>query len=353
MSHGIIKPIDKVFSTKGAEWHGLADVVPTIDDATVSPLMFSILTGAISVALDGKVVPMGNHKALVADYRFRADLVGTENELVPLHIPKASYQPIENRALWNEMKTALRDVGAEVSCVGTLEAGKKFFISAILNDGGEFTVNNDRFHANLNFITSHDGTLAVQAYDSTVRIVCMNTLRWSLNAAGEVGFKVYHSSGASLAMSNLGELVSAVLSGRAEFRNTMEYLASVACDAPRAELIALGYFAKQTGSDTLATRSKNAAEEIVSLFQTGAGNSGKSLYDLLNGATEYWTGGSGTGKKKAADEKIYAANYGAASDHKSAFANFLSSPSAIEELIEAGGRAKLELVKLQIADAQN
>src|SRR5574343_260523 len=250
MSHGIVKPIDKLFSTQSAEWHGLADVVTEITTETVKPILPPILRGGMSldlglpgeftkpelkkrvsdflktenlqpcssasefaaklVALVKAEVKMPNHQGLVADYRECApELITCEETsggLVPLHIPKNSYRPIENREVWEAMQTALATVSAKITCAGTLEAGKKFFVSAQLGDGGEFTVNGDKFLANLNFITSHDGTLAMEAYDSTVRIVCMNTLRWSREAAGEVGFKVYHSQGASMAVQNLGPL---------------------------------------------------------------------------------------------------------------------------------------------------
>lgn len=357
MSHGIQKPYDLLFSTKGAEWHGLATVVPFIDAETVKSLLFPIRCGEITVDLgNGRTVKMGNHKALVADLSdcrpdllVRADesdenspLIPGEFSLAPLHIPKKSYRPIENAEVWGSMETALRESGidAEVSCVGTLEGCKKFFISVSLRGDEGFKVNGDDFLANLNFVTSHDGTLAVKAYDSTVRIVCMNTLRWSLEAAGEVGFNVYHTAGAETAMTNLGPLVAQVLSGRATFKNQMEYLATVECNGTMARQIALGYFAKTTGEKEVAKRSINAADEISTLFSRGKGNNGRTMYDLLNGATEYWTNGDGTGKKETLAGKAYKANFGTAADHKDAFANFLMSEESRTELAELGREAE-------------
>jgi len=343
--HGIIKPIDKVFSIVSPEWHGLADVVPSLDRETIKSLLFPIVTGTIAVTLDGIAVIMGNHKALVADMRSRVeDFAGTEWEagLVPLHIPKQSYRPIENGELWDAMVKALHGVDATVSCVGTLEAGKKFFISADLNGHNELKgPRADKFLCNLNFITSHDGTLGVQAYDSTVRIVCMNTLRWSLNAAGEVGFKVYHTQKADVAMANLGNLVNQVLIGRAAFTDAMGYLDSVACDAETARLVALGYLTSlNADKGKLSTRTRNAADEIALLFARGQGNRGATLYDLLNGATEYWTSGSGTGKTGDAASKAYRGQFGTAADHKNDFCNLLmGGADAIAKAKEAGKKA--------------
>ncbi len=344
MSHGIIKPIDKVISTEGTEWHGLADVAEQINDETVRPLLFSIVTGKIMVKIGEDEVPMSNHKALVADYReVRPDLTDDEDTsagLVPLHIPKNSYLPIENRQVWDSMSEALKDVDAKITCAGTLDAGKKFFLSAQLGDGGAFTVNNDKFLANLNFITSHDGSLAVEAYDSTVRICCLNTLRWSREAAGEIGFKVYHSKNADCAMKNLGDLVNRIITGRADFRTSMEYLASQPISPSDARNFILGYFGSITAGEgksaELSTRSENATDDIIGLFNHGKGNNGKTLYSLLNGVTEYWTSGDGTGKKADAAGKMYKANFGRAADHKDAICNALLSENRVKELIEIG-----------------
>lgn len=344
--HGIELPYDKLISTVSKEWHGLADVVPFIDSTVAAPLLFPIREGTITIDIDGRKVAMGNHKALVADLRGRTDLA-EEDWFKGLHIPKNSYSIIDNRALWDVASKAIEGIGAKITCIGTLRGCKTFFISIQLaEDGGQFHVNGDTYQANLNLVTSHDGTMAAQVFDSTVRIVCQNTLRWSLESKGALGFMAYHTSGASIAMERLGELANDALSGRARFRSNMEYLAGVSCDANTAELLALGFFATQTGETKLSTRSKNSAEEISTLFSRGDGNLGRSLYDVLNGFTQFYTSGNGTGKKANQADKAFKANYGAAADHKSTFANMLLDPGTVAMLTEKGREARLELSKL-------
>lgn len=394
--HGIFKPIDRIISTEGTEWHDLAEKREVINRSDVNCLCPRIVSGKmlLSVGAIGTVdemkkrvfgscqktkledgnpmspeqyaahivqlvqseVSMSNHQGLVADYReCRPDLIDSEetsNGYVPLHIPKASYVKIENGEVADSMFAALRDIDARVTCAGTLEAGKKFFLSAALGDGqGKFKVQTrhgeDEFFANLNFITSHDGTLAVEAYDSTIRIVCMNTLRWSRDAAGDVKFKVYHSKNASTAIANLGDLVNRILSGRADFKNQMEYLSSVDCSIEDARALLTGYMVEVTSCPSVdlnlrgVTRRQNSTEEILRLFVKGQGNEGKSLYDLLNGVTEYYTSGDGTGQDTGKEEKAYKANFGRAADHKNAFANMLLSEERRAEVLELGRANKL------------
>lgn len=395
MSHGIVKPIDKLFSIIDSGWHRLADVVETIDDTTIAPLLFEIVQGGMILdngpkgtveemlaslrallktenlqpsgspsEFVAKVVAkvrsetrMSNHQGLAADFRTcRPDLVEnpeTSGGLVPLHVPKNSYAPIDNRAVWEMTKRALKDVDAKVSCAGTLEAGRKFFVSVQLGqDGGKFKVNNDEFGANFNVITSHDGSFAVEAFDSMIRIICMNTLRWSREAASEMKFKIYHCQGAPAAMHNMGPLINRILLGRETFRNNMEFLASIPTTKEAVRLLLLGYFAADQELTTkkpvekLAKNSFNMADEITVLFERGLGNKGQTLYDALNGATEYWTGGDGTGVKANEEVKAYKANFGQAMEHKSAFANLLlSGEDVIAQTIEKGREMDLAGVR--------
>lgn len=336
--HGIEKPIDKVLSTQGAEWHGLADVVTVIDDPTIEPLLFKIRTGNVSVDIDGVKVPMNHHKALVADMRHRPELLGTIHELTPLHIPKNGYAPIENGRVWEALKTALVDTGVEVTSAGTLHAGKKFFLSAELRGHSDTVINGDKFHSFLNFVTSHDGTMALTVVDSHTRQVCHNTVMASLASAGDLGFKIYHTAGADTAVSNMAELLAAVLKGREDFKTNLEYYASVAISAKDVNHLFAGYFARVNASDALATRSLNAIEELTTLFSCGIANQGRTLYDVFNAATEYWTHGNGTGKKADKLEKAFKARFGTASDHKAMLSNLLLSPSSVAEMISKGER---------------
>ena len=55
------------------------------------------------------------------------------------------------------------------------------------------------------------------------------------------------------------------------------------------------------------------------------GNSGQSLYDVLNGATEFWTSGDGVGRTATAGKKAYSSEFGTAANNKEKFADYLTS----------------------------
>jgi hypothetical protein len=358
MAHKIELPHDIVLSTEGTEWHGLAHVVNAISDIEVAPQLFDIIESPCFIEVDGIRQNLEGYKTLVADHRqCRPDLSGSD-QLIPLHIPKDGYRVISNREVWETMQRSLKDLGCKVTSVCTLERGKKFAISADIG-GSDLVIAKDQFKANLNFVTSHDGTMAMETFDSMIRIVCMNTFQASRNAASDK-FKVYHTKNAAFALSGLSDLLNAILAGRVKTAEVLEYLATHACDANDALAMAAGYFAIETDSIKLSGRAMNAASEIAVLFSRGIGNSGQSLYDLANGATEYWTSGAGVGAPKTAKQeakltpaelrniqaaRTYRSQLGQAADHKVRFIEMLADDSARKTALEMGREAILASAK--------
>lgn len=339
MAHKIEKPHDIVYSIEGTEWHRIADHIPAIGEEQIKRLAFNIIESPAIVQVDGRSVNLDNYKVLVADHRACRDDLTEDQQLVPLHIPKSGYKVIDNRQVWECLLKAFNDLGVKVTSMGTLERGKKFFISVDIG-GAEIKMNKDRFRAYVNFITSHDGELAMSVFDSFIRIVCMNTLIASQDAAGEVGFKAYHTKNADLAISNLGELFNAILKGRAALAEVMSYLAQHKCDNNEALAMAAGYFCLDTDKVELSTRTMNAAQGIATLFSRGIGNNGETLYDLANGATEFWTSGEGTGKGKAdVASRTYRSILGSAAVHKQAFVAMLANDDRRKRALQLGKQA--------------
>jgi len=101
----------------------------------------------------------------------------------------------------------------------------------------------------------------------------------------------------------------------------------------------------ESGSPKLSTRSLNAANSIADLFANGKGNNGKTLYDLANGATEYWTHGDGVGRKADDITKSYKSEFGMAADHKSRFIELLADEDRRKTAKEMGKEALAEALK--------
>ena len=339
MASGIIKEVDEIYSNEGTEWHGSAIVKQLITKKEITRVLWDIAQSSAQVEIDGSKIVLPNHKVLCADMRKVRPELDESNGIIPLHIPKMGYQVISNEKIWDMMEQALKDLDATITSVGTLEGGKKFFISVTIGDS-EMVINKDKFKFFINFVTSHDGTIAVVVYDSSLRIVCMNTLRWSMEAAGDVNFRIMHTKNADLAIKNLPDLVNAILKGRAEFKDVMEYLATCKVDNNDALAMAAGYFCMNTGDVELSSRSMNAATEIATLFSRGIACHGETLYDLANGATEYWTSGLGTGRKDVdSGTRLYRSSMGSAAEHKQMFVAMLANEDRRKEALTMGREA--------------
>lgn len=340
---GINPKYDRLYSIQGTEWHGKARHVDSIGETEATDLSFDIHSVPAVAEINGMTVPLEGWQTLMADFSYRDNLV-EEEKYLPLHVAKKGYEVIPNAVVWNAQKEALAKIDHTITTVGTLESGRRFFTCVQLADSS-FVANGDKFLSFVIFVTSHDGSLSFRIYDSTTRVVCMNTLQASLSDAGALNYRVRHTKNAQFAIENLPSLVDASLSGRAKFVDNLGYLASRNVTQSEAQNIIAGFFAlknahtkrgvKDLIAKPLSTRAFNAIESIHTLFNNGKGNHGKTYYDLLNGATEYWTHGDGTGKTANPLQKAYKSEFGAAADYKKDFANYLM---ATDEKMEGFAR---------------
>jgi hypothetical protein len=327
MSHNITE-IDTVLrpaASKYQTWHGLDKISHepiTMQVAREFGLLPTVEKSPIYVGNGERVE---NFKALTT--------VDKSGNNVTLDVVTDRYSVIQNEDVFRTMSEAFKGTGLEytLSCAGTLGGLKKFFISvAVGDDSGGFTVNGDKFHSNLNFITSHDGG-SFHAHDSLTRIVCANTLRSSMNGKKNVDIKIRHKGDTASKCADLTRYLNQVFTSREQFIEQMETLAAVKVNAADIRQVVGGFFVMEAFKrgekleDGFKTRSLNMIDGITDLAISGRGNSGRSLYDALNGATEFWTSGDGVGRTASAGKKAYSSEFGTAAANKEKFAHHLTA----------------------------
>lgn len=335
MSH-CIESTDLVLSDRSPEWHGLARVVPSIGDGEMKPLLFHIDEGPVSTFAD-----TGAGLAPVSLPGFKALTAIRDGRAHPLAVHADTYKVIENSCVWEALKRALKNHPHTVTTAGTLGGLRRFFISVQLHDAGGFKAAGDDFRAYLNFITSHDGTLALKAYDSHTRIVCQNTLNASLATAGKFGVSIRHTSGASAEIRGMEQWIDATLEARRDLGGFLDQMAETpiaSIDARKATAGWLWEFANRPAE--MGTRYRNHVDGIVDRFAYGRGTHGRTVYDLWNGVTEYYTSGAGAGKTVSHGERVANSFFGGASERKADFTRrLLKNPDGLNEMLEAGQRA--------------
>lgn len=340
----LIENTDRVYSNKGAEWHGTAihkkaDGTPLeITEEVLSPILFPVckLENLIGT-VDGVSVPVPGLQVVAADLRFR-------NEgFAPLGAHSRSYKIISNREVFHAMERAMDGIPHVITTAGTLNGCRRFFISVQLMDGGDFMVNGEKFHGIYNFITSHDGELALQGYNSMTRIVCNNTLLASLHSAKNA-VRIKHLQGSEVEMTNMAEFINDSLKVRAEFTENYGFLMESRITREEAQLAITGHMWNELDQpEKFSTRSKNVINGVLELFEHGRGNKGETRADLLNGYTDYFSNGRGTGVTAAPISRAINSHFGNAAEKKARFGKILLSgePKDFIDLITAGDKGGL------------
>lgn len=341
MAHKIIRPYDIVYSTVSREWHGLAQHVQSINRQVIEPILFPIVEGDITITLGGEAVKLDNQKALVADYRNRTDIPEGQR-IQPLSVVGSGYHVIDNSRSLQVVEEALAKHGldAKIVTAGTLRGGKNFFLSLQQDDCAKELFPNDRWEFYLSIATSHDATEGWQFYTSTFRTVCYNTFKASLEAA-DVKATIYHTKNANLQLDAMPEIVKAFRDQKTELIEALTHLAGIECGAVWAEKIVKGYFADLTGEKEFSRRQTNTVEGILGLFQSGRGNRGRSMYDLVNGFTDYYTNGPGTGRSSTVEDRAFRAEFGGAADHKTRFVQLMRDQDSRHRLADLGETVEL------------
>jgi hypothetical protein len=341
--HLIDEQIDRVYSKVSREWHGKAIVMGDLNSDSLSEIMPPIVEGEISVNIDGNAVSLDSKKAIVADYRFRSDIPQGE-QLVPLSIMGKDYRVIENREVFNAAQNAIENFGldAEIVTAGTVRRGRSFFMSLQQRKSEEFEIREgDKWEFYLNLATSHDGTDALVSTICGFRQVCWNTVRASIDSS-DVKVKIMHTKNADMQLDALPEILVAMRNKQTDMIEALAHLAGIKCDMVRARRIVSGYFSRlQNGNTEFATRTSNNVDGILSTFRTGKGNRGETLYDLVNGVTEFYTHGDGIGKTGSAMTKTFRSEFGSAAEHKERFLNMVRDSNRRESLEELGARVTL------------
>jgi len=344
MAHQI-EEYDVTFSTTGTEWHGLAQVIAAeeMKEKIETNLFFPIVESPAIAVIEGETVPLvdedGNGwKVILADCRELPACEGREKQppsFVPLHTPKQGYNPLENGAFFDALGSALDKLGIplKLSTAGTLGNLAYFYFSLEI-EGLKLTGGRgEEILPYLSGVTSHNGAMLPSFKDSFTRPVCMNTVQRLLNEVSSLDVSGKHTENGLLSLFGMEQAIEAFFTGTAKLeKEIFPAMQSRGVSPFEMREITAGYFmlpALESGKRLadnvrLSTQAYNATEGIVSLARHGAGNGGETLYDLFNGATDYWSNGAGVGSEKVGiARKAYTSNFGGAAKHKSDFSAYL------------------------------
>lgn len=265
-------------AAEGVGWHGLGqpmDDNATVDDWVKSAGMdWQIKRSRVrySTGDDSGPLPLWDDKHVL----FRSD---TQK---PLGLVSDEYKVVQPREVIEFFRDLVEGAGFRLSTAGCLFGGQRFWALAKLD---EVTIAGwDKVGGYLLLSTSCDGSMATEARETTVRVVCNNTLSMA-RMGGNARVKVSHRS----------KFDAAAVKDRLGLG--LEHFHQFAAVADALSLIQVDSLAARRFTNTLfgtaeSVRAHAGEEKVLSLF-SGAGKgasevgSAGTAWGLLNAVTEY------------------------------------------------------------------
>jgi len=181
-------------------WHGLGTVFT--EEKTTSEMLAAANLSNWNVRLEDMPIP--SHLTSDKEYQYVVRTNPTDNTQTDiLGVVGERYHVLQNEDLFSFGDNIL-DGGGRWETAGSIKGGRQVFGSlalereTVLDPSGVA----DKVKTYLLINTSHDGSIAIQASITPVRVVCANTLNLALNTTKRKGgvkqsFKIRHTQTAS------------------------------------------------------------------------------------------------------------------------------------------------------------
>lgn len=216
--------VETMFYTREKPWHGLGTMVMEAPDSrsalALAGLDWSVFQKELITA-DGIPVP-----------GYKANLRSTDNRV--LGVVTDRYKIVQNEEAFAFTDTLLGE-GVQYETSGSLQDGRRTWILARLPQ--KYIISGDEITPYLVFMNSHDGSGAIKAAMTPIRVVCMNTLNlalstakrsWSTNHVGDIRGKLedarYTLLYADKYMTELGRAIDGLNKIKLSDRKVYEYI---------------------------------------------------------------------------------------------------------------------------------
>lgn len=267
------------FSVKEKAWHGLGTIVegcPNVQQAVELSKTNWYCEKENLLLADGRIVP-DKYAVVRQDTKDILGVVGSKYEIVNNKTAFSFFDFLDGECCF--------ETG------GVLGKGEVVFLSAKLPSHFTVAGNSDLVENYLLLTTSHNGTLALSAMFTPVRVVCNNTLNGALRD-NQNKIHVRHTISAEAKIKQANQLMGIVNKLQAEMEVVYKamYATKVVSDSKVQELI-LNVIApkfEQGGAEDLKTKTNNRLEDIFAYYeghetQKGINGTVWGVYNALTG----------------------------------------------------------------------
>ncbi len=230
------------------------------------------------MSTDGHMIP--SHK-----------LIRRADTKAPLGVVGSKYGIVQNSSAFSLIEAVVDQSKGKFESGGFTGKGSRVVLQAKI--GKEFKVDGDGNHGcYLTCINSFDGSSAMKAYFTTIRLSCMNQINASLDGAVNM-VSVRHTANAEAKLDEAIRILSIGSDFFTIYKAAAEKLVQTMVDKAMVETFLnkvvgeVKTIDKKTGEEKISTRIQNQRDHVLELFKNGIGNRGKTAYDLVNGVTEW------------------------------------------------------------------
>jgi phage/plasmid-like protein (TIGR03299 family) len=283
---------DSMFSVRETPWHGLGAVLArppaTIAQAIeASGLGWRVEREPIAVDRGDAATVNDWWEPRCEEIRGYYATVRQDTRTV-LGIVGERYRFVQNREAF-EFVDQLLGSSLHFETAGSLGGGRRVWVLAMLPEHVE--VGGDQVRPYVLLMNSHDGSTAVIAATTPVRVVCMNTLNWGIQRARQK-FSIRHTEQISRRVHEARRVLDVSIDYYEQFKTTGNQLASERCSERQLQTVLDGLYPSGT-EDALTDRTRKGREQvkerIVELFLRGdtQGNAPGSKWAAVNAIVEY------------------------------------------------------------------
>ena len=241
------------------------------------------------IGADGEMIPWTEKKAVVRD-----------DTDVALGVVSPSYEIVQNEDLKQVIAPMVSEGLLTVQNQGYLSKGAKVFIQAEVNQ--DFRVAGEDYRGMITLLNGHVGNASVAIGTTATRVICSNTFA---TAYSDISQKFRHTAGVTEQVLNSTEVIDYVNNAMRVYAEYVEKLAVTPCSARQ-----FTSAVEQIYDRPVDNQRKSFVDQLNTLFYSGKGNSGKTMYDCFNAVTEFATHYS---RKDSAGRFNYA-NFGKGAD---------------------------------------
>ena len=284
MSSGILSQ-DFQFGTAQA-WHGLTQIKTAEEMLAGFPYDFKRVP--LKFEINGTQHEAGGNYLIVStDNNLPVGVDEDNGQFSGAECRRPSFGYMSNAEFFQLVQNTIGNTGFEIASTGTLGNRQKRFVSLKPSKFTAFRVGGRDFKNHLNLMDAIDGTMNLLARYNNTCVVCANTFAVAIKEGDKVACNP-HTKRHLERIPEFEKTIEAFFGYAKQFEKLLNVMDETPIDSGEAKNLFAG-FLNDGKKDELSSRRWGQVETLVSLFETGKGNGGKTALDAFSAVTDFYT----------------------------------------------------------------